>query len=267
MKAAIVGAGIGGLSAAIALALRGWEVAVYEQAPALTEVGAGVQIAPNGMRVLDALGVTPGMAQTLFEPEAIEMRVGRSGRRVFRLPMRSEAQARWGARYIHIHRADLIAALEARLNALAPGCITLGATVEGYTSASPARLRVNGAEVAADLIVGADGLHSVFRQQMLGPEQPRYTGNLAWRAVVPTEALSSPPPPTACVWVGQGCHAVTTRLRAGSMVNFVGVVETPAPSEESWRQEGDRADVAAVFGDWDASMAEVVAKAPVFHRW
>ena len=114
-KAIIVGGGIGGLSAAICLSLMGWRVRVLEQAAKISEIGAGVQISPNGVKILDKIGVMPRLEVDLFEPESIEIRMGISGRRLLDLPIKAVATHRWGARYIQIHRADLVAGLTARL--------------------------------------------------------------------------------------------------------------------------------------------------------
>ena len=266
MKAIVVGGGIGGLGTALALRLRGWEVVVLEQAPALMEVGAGLQISPNGWRVLDALGVTGHLADTVFEPEAIEMRLGASGRQVFKLPMKGYAKARWGAPFMHVHRADLQAALAARLTALAPEAVQTGCAVAQY-DANGAVVLDTGARVEGDLVVGADGLHSRLRTQMHGTDQPRYTGNVAWRAVVPMDALEKPPPPTACVWVGHKRHAVTTRLRGGRLANVVGMVEEPDPGPEGWRVEGRREDAVNDFAGWDPVISGLLAAAPVLNRW
>ncbi|MEP1963363.1 FAD-dependent monooxygenase [Tateyamaria sp.] len=270
MKALIVGGGTGGLACGIALALQGWRVSVLEQAPALTEIGAGLQISPNGFKVLQALGVTKGMQATLFEPEAMEMRMGRSGRSVFRLPLKGYAKKRWGAPFIHIHRADLVAALQSRLLDLQADAIETGCHVESYTqTADSATLTLaDGSTRAGDIAIGADGLHSVIRAQMLGPDQPRYTGNIAWRAVVPVTALGEHvPPPSACVWVGDKQHAVTTRLRAGALVNFVGMVETEERARESWDATGKRTQAQADFADWATEICTVIAKAQTLHRW
>ncbi len=270
MKALIAGAGIAGLGAAIALALRGWSVEVLEQAEALTEVGAGLQISPNGWRVLDAMGVAPLLAAQQFEPEAIEMRLGHSGARVFHLPMRGYAARRWGAPYMHIHRADLVEALRQRLSDLAPDAIRTNAEVVGYELANDGvkfDLK-NGAQVSGNIGVGADGLHSVVRSQMLGADQPRFTGNVAWRAVVPVDLLGNTvPPPTACIWAGDKRHAITTRLRAGTLVNFVGMVEQPDPGPEGWRITGDRDELARAYEGWSLPITSVIEHAQVVNRW
>lgn len=270
MKILVAGGGIGGLAAAIALLQRGHTVRVFEQAPALAEVGAGLQISANGWRVLEALGVTEAIRDTLFEPEAIEMRIGRSGRQVFSLPVRAVSRSRWGAPYVHIHRADLQNALLDRLHALSPDALRVDARMVGYTQ-DDEQVSVDladGSRHDADLLIGADGLHSTIRRQMLGPGNPRYTGNIAWRAVVPVEALgATAPPPTACIWVGDGRHAVTTRLQAGRLANFVGMVERPEPAEEGWRVEGTRAEAEADFAGWHPTIAALIAAAPRLLRW
>lgn len=270
MKALIVGGGVGGLASAIALAQRGHDVTVLEQAPALSEIGAGLQIAPNGWRVLDALGVIPLIRDTLFEPEQIEMRMGVSGRKVFGLQMRGEAERRWGAPYIHIHRADLVEALAEQLRNLAPEAIHTGVTVTGYAQSSTgvALSCGDGSEMTGDIVIGADGLHSVLRTQMLGPDAPHYTGNVAWRAVVPIDALGDhAPPPGACIWAGDKRHAVTTRLRAGTMANFVGMVEMPEPSPEGWRVVGQKADAQAAFAGWHPVVTALIDRAGTLNRW
>ena len=269
-KAIIIGGGIGGLSAAICLRLIGWQVRVLEQAPKISEVGAGVQISPNGVKILEKMGVMSLLESSLFEPDAIEILMGVSGRKLLHLPMKDAAVHRWGARYIQIHRADLIAGLTARLTKLAPDTVQVGAQAASYTH------HTNGVRVVlkdgtiehADLAVGADGIHSTIRTQMLGPDAPHFTGNIAWRALVPLAQLGNlAPPATGCIWVGCGKHAVTTRIKAGATVNFIGVVKQSVWKKEGWKTEGHKQDALADFAGWDKRILNVIQNARVLHKW
>lgn len=270
MRILIAGGGIGGLTAGLAFQKAGHEVVVLEQAPQIAEVGAGLQISPNGMKVLDALGVSARVARDAFRPRAQELRLGRSGLRIFSIPLREASQARWRGEYLHIHRADLIEALQGALRDRAPDALQLGARVSGYQAAG-AGVTVqleSGLQVSGDLLVGADGIHSAVRQQMLGPDKPRYTGNAAWRAVVPVSKLGDyPPPETACVWAGKRRHAVTYRLRRGSLANFVGVVESAEAGDESWTAVGAREQALKDFRGWNPVILRIIDEAPLLLRW
>ena len=269
-KAIIIGGGIGGLSVAICLRLIGWQVRVLEQAPKISEVGAGVQISPNGVKILENMGVMSLLESSLFEPDAIEILMGVSGEKLLHLPMKDAAVHRWGARYIQIHRADLIAGLTARLAKLAPDTVQVGAQAASYTH------HTNGVRVVlkdgtiehADLAVGADGIHSTIRNQMLGPDTPHFTGNIAWRALVPLAQLGDlAPPATGCIWVGCGKHAVTTRVKAGATVNFIGVVKQSDWKKEGWKTEGHKQDALADFAGWDKRILNVIQNARALHKW
>ena len=269
-KAIIVGCGIGGLSAAICLRLIGWRVRVLEQATEITEVGAGVQISPNGVKVLEQIGVMPFLDTVLFEPDTIEIRMGISGKKILDIPMKGLALDRWGAQYIQIHRADLISALTARLSQLQPNAIQTGAKVVSYKHI-PRGAEVTKADSTkerANLVIGADGIHSVIRDQMLGPDMARFTGNVAWRALVPLALLGDiAPPPTGCIWAGRKRHAVTTRVRAGSIVNFVGIVEQSDWQKEGWKVEGLKQDALTDFAGWDQRVLNVIEHAETLHKW
>jgi len=269
-KAIIIGGGIGGLSVAICLRLIGWQVRVLEQAPKISEVGAGVQISPNGVKILEKMGVMSLLESSLFEPDAIEILMGVSGGKLLHLPMKDAAVHRWGARYIQIHRADLIAGLTARLAKLAPDTVQVGAQAASYTHHTHG-VRVvlkDGTIEHADLAVGADGIHSTIRNQMLGPDTPHFTGNIAWRALVPLAQLGDlAPPATGCIWVGCGKHAVTTRIKAGATVNFIGVVKQSDWKKEGWKTEGHKQDALADFAGWDKRILNVIQNARVLHKW
>ncbi len=269
MKVIVSGAGIGGLSAAIALRLRGVDVHVVDQVSRIDPIGAGLQISPNGYKVLEKLGLNARIRDAVFEPEALEMRIGVTGRNVFKLPLKNYARQRWGAPYLHIHRGDLQQGLLERFRELG-GKITLNRRITGYerTGKTVSAIWDQGRE-DADLLIGADGLHSNIRAQMHGNTKPRFTGQIAWRCLVPASLYKGElPPPTACVWVGDKRHAVTTRVHAGHCVNFVGVVEVGrSDAAESWAATGGKADALADFDGFQRPIIETLEKSVVVHKW
>jgi len=277
MKVVIAGGGIGGLTAALACAHFGHEVVVCEQAKALSDVGAGIQIPPNAMKVFRALGVADRIARDAVRPSAIEMKMGRSGRSIFSVPLvdrhgESVAERTWGAPYLHIHRADYIAALRDALKACPSVSLTLGAAVTSIeqTSAMVTVTLANETQISGDLLIGADGLHSTVRTWMHGPDRPTFTGNIAWRAAVPVDLLGEDAPEaTACAWVGPGRHAVTYRLRRGRLANFVGVVEQDESMAEGWHERGTKAEALADFAGWHPAITALIKAVPddALFRW
>jgi salicylate hydroxylase len=265
----IIGGGIGGLTAALCLIDAGFGVEVYERSAALTETGAGIQISPNGIKVLERLGLNAALAKVAFRPQALEMRLGVSGTRLFAIPMRDEAERRYGAPYYHIHRADLIAALAEELSRRSPNAVRTAKTFAGFeqTGRGIAASFADGTVAEGDVLIGADGIHSRVRERLFGPESPRFTGNVAWRVVVPATKLKDLVPPTACVWVGPGRHAVTYYLRGGDLVNFVGVVERGDWQNESWTERGDKQQLAADYAGWAKPITAVIAEASECYRW
>lgn len=261
---------MGGVAAALALNRAGWDVEVLEQADDLTEVGAGIQLSPNGVRVLEALDVMPALDALVYEPEILSLRRGSSGREIFSIPIRQIAERRWGARYLQVHRADMLAALQVTLESRVPKAFRLNAKATGYSQTeSTATVHLaDGSSLDADLVVGADGIHSAIRAQMTGPDKPRYTGNFAWRSVVPMDKLGGlVPPKGGCVWAGEGKHVVTTRLRAGTLANFVGVVEQPDRTGESWSAEGSREQALKDFSGWHPIVRGLIENSENMFRW
>lgn len=270
MKIIISGAGIGGLTAALCFLHHGADVTVLERAPELGEVGAGIQVPPNAMKVFQALGLEDALADIAFRPEALEARMGRSGRELFNTPVAHAAIDRWGAPYLHIHRADYIAVLYDALRAKSPDAIHLGAEIIGYeqtANAVTAKL-AGGSHITGDVLIGSDGIHSPIRKTMLGDDKPVFTGNVAWRAVVPMDKLGDfAPRPTACVWMGAGKHCVTYRLRRGALANFVGVVERDDWTVESWNERGTKAEALNDFGGWHPTITRILNEAEELYRW
>jgi salicylate hydroxylase len=268
-KILIAGGGIAGLTAALCLIDAGHNVELFERADTLGDIGAGIQISPNGMKVLTRLGLKPALDRIAFAPEALEMRMGKSGTRLFAIPMRDEAQRRFGASYYHIHRADLIAVLSETLRARAPKAVNLGKTFAGFeqTGRGVAANFTDSSIAEGDALIGADGTHSRVRERLFGKEAPRFTGNVAWRLVVPANGLKDLVPPTACVWAGPGRHAVTYYLRGGELVNFVGVVERDDWQHESWTERGDKRDLAKDFAGWAKPITAIIERADACYRW
>jgi salicylate hydroxylase len=264
-RAIVVGAGIGGLTAALALARKGMHVTVVEQAAQLGEVGAGIQLSPNATRVLFALGLEPALAGLAFRPEAVEVRTWKRGGMLSRVPLGDAVAARFGAPYFHMHRADLIAELaeavaheariEVRLGAACARCESRERGAE-MTLASGERL-------AADLLVGADGIRSAVREALFGPERARFTGNVAWRGLVPATALASADVrPVAGLWMGPGAHFVHYYVRGGALLNFVGIVERSDWHDESWTARGEKRDLLRDFSGWHPTVRAMVESAP-----
>ncbi|HVY89941.1 MAG TPA: FAD-dependent monooxygenase [Hyphomonadaceae bacterium] len=267
MKIIVAGAGIGGLSAAIALSKAGFEVEVLERAGVLREIGAGLQLSPNAMKALDALGCAEAAEAVSSEPEALELRIGRTGAKVFSIPAGKAARKRYGAPYLHVHRADLVEVLR-RAAEFAGARILLGARVAAYVREGE-ELRIgldNGTITTADLLVGADGIRSTVRKQMLGDDHARFTGTVAWRILAPAAACPELPH-SAVVWCGPRKHAVTYRIRKDELINFVGVIEEADWREESWDQTGDPAQLIQAFKGWDERVLKVMGRAQSCHRW
>ena len=267
MKVLIAGGGIGGITAALCLLEAGHDVTVFERNLALTTVGAGIQISPNGVKVFERLGLKSELDAIAFRPQALEMRLGRSGMKLFSIPMREEAVRRYGAPYYHIHRADLLSILS---NTLPTRALHLGKEIASLTQSGDAVTVTfaDGSKAWGDLLIGADGIHSSVREQLFGPDAPRFTGKFAWRLVVPASSLpENLIPPTACIWVGPGRHAVTYYLRRGELINFVGVVERSGWQNESGTERGDIKDLAADFALWSNPITSLIAQASEAHRW
>ena len=270
MKAIISGGGIGGLTAALCFLHQGAEVTLFERASELSDIGAGIQVPPNAMKVFEALGVDDLLAENGFFPEAIEARMGLSGTELFTIPLADTAVKRWGSPYLHVHRADLISVLENALRARCPDAIHLNSDVTGYTQNAD-RVTVHladGRELSGDVLIAGDGIHSTVRETMLGPEKPVFTGNVAWRTVVPIDKLGTlAPRPTACAWMGPGKHCVTYRLRRGTLANLVGVVERDDWTTESWTERGTTEQAMADFAGWHPTILKILSEAKDLYRW
>lgn len=267
---AIAGGGIGGLCAALCFARRGHRVSVLEQAGEVGEVGAGIQLSPNAMHVLCWLGLEQPLHEVACEPLMVSLRHHRSGRAMLQQPLNPMCRQRYGASYLHIHRADLIRVLHDAARD-AGVSLYMSRQVIGYRQDGERVLVrcADGNEHEADLLVGADGIHSAVRAQMLGEENPRYTGQVAWRGTVPAAALAGINLPMhAHMWLGPGRHFVAYYLRRGELLNFVAIEERPGVwTEESWNIRGDMDDVRRAFADWDPAIEQILRAGEHCHLW
>ena len=268
MHIIIVGAGLGGLSAAALLLEAGHRVRVLEQSSQLGEVGAGIQVSANAMKVLEHLGVRALVEPLAVRPQAFEFRRFDNGDLLHTIPLGTAHEERHGSPYFQLHRSDLHAALVRTVQALDPSAIELGARVMGLQekdgqvavsieSASGLRRTEHG-----DLVVGADGIRSVVREHLGLVDRPTPTGQVAWRCTVPTERV----PPhlrtdvVSTVWCGPANHAVTYYLRSGSLINFVGCVESDA-DEESWTARRPWAELDAQYQGWHPMVRAIIEQA------
>lgn len=256
----VVGGGIGGLAAALALAQRGAVVTVLEQAPKITEIGAGLQISPNGWRVLQALGLADALAATSPRSMAVHLRDFRRGARVFSMPL-SRPDQPWHL----VHRADLVAVLHDAARA-AGVTIRLGARVEAVEPGpSVTTLRLaDGTVEAHGLTLAADGLHSPARAVLNPKSRPFFTGQVAWRCLVPVETET---PPEAHVFMGPGRHLVRYPLRDGRLVNIVAVEERDDWAAEGWHHRDDPANLARAFVDFCPELRALLDRAQDVHLW
>jgi salicylate hydroxylase len=249
----IVGAGIGGLTAAAVLLQRGHRVRVYEQAPALGEIGAGIQISANASRVLHGLGLEEALGRTAVTPTAQQFRLYHSGDLVQEIPLGAAHERSHGAKYYHLHRADLHAVLAARVRELDPDAVVLRAAAERFTETRDSiTVRfANGTSASGEVLIGADGIKSAIRAQIVGPTQAEFTGYVSWRAIVPSSRLPADYMERVSTnWMGPNAHVIVYYLRRGELVNFVGLVEDETWLEESWTVKAPWERLKADFAPW-----------------
>ncbi len=263
MDIVIIGAGLGGLAAAACLLQRGHRVRVFEQAAQLGEVGAGIQMSANAVKVLDHLGLRAQVEATAVRPLAFEFRRYDSGELLHRIPLGAAHEQAHGAPYFQLHRADLHRALQQAVQALDPQAISLEARVAAIEEDSGSvTVHFDGGRppAQAELLVGADGIRSVVRRHVVGVDRPRFTGQVAWRCLLPIERID-PALRTdivSTIWCGPRNHAVMYYLRQARVLNFVGCVERDNDEEESWTVRRPWSELDEDYRGWHPQVRAVI---------
>ena len=268
-KVAIVGGGIGGLVLALALRERGISFEVYEQAEELREIGAAVALSANGTRELRRLGLGEQVEAVSVVPSALVIRRWDSGEIIADHPIGRAAtyEAAFGAPYYGVHRVALLQALGERL---ANERVNLGRRCVGIDErGSGAELRfANGSTVTADLVVGADGVHSVIRPHVVGKVRGRFSGTVGYRGLVPVEAMPSLPDPTPLqFWAGPRRHLLHYAIDGGRTVNFLAVVRVPEWTADTWMEACEVNDAVQAYEGWHPAVTEMVGATNVGARW
>ncbi len=275
LRVVVVGAGIGGLAAAGALRKLGCEVQIFERSAELGEVGAGLQIGPNGVKVLRALGLDDTLAGLAFEPTQIVSLAWDDAHLRFREPLKGVAANKFGAPYITAHRADLHQLLQQKLPESAIHLNAHCARVESHLDQAVATF-ADGRQIEADVIVGADGIRSTVREAMFGAAPARYTEQMGWRGIVSIGDVPTNVGPGRSVpidrseyvgWIGPTGHVICYPIRGGALYNlFVGRVSTQW-AEESWTVPSSREEMLASFAGWNEALLGMLDKIEHVFKW
>jgi len=275
MKVIIAGAGIGGLTAALALLRQGIDVQVLEQATELREVGAGVQLSPNATRTLFKLGLNEALLSLACVASGKQIRLWNSGQSWTLFDLGTESMERYGYPYVTMHRMDLQGVLASAVSKLQPNAVRLGAKCVAVTQDEPdvpgGQVRVklaDGEIVTGDVLVGADGVHSKVRASLFGDGPAVFSGCRAWRGVISADKL----PAHLCGsqafnWVGPGAHVIHYPLRGGELINFVGIVEKDDWQVESWAVQGRVEDCLADFEGWHEDVQTFIGALETPFKW
>jgi salicylate hydroxylase len=270
MNICIIGAGLGGLSAALALLQKGFRVTVLEQAAALGEIGAGVQLGPNAVGVLYRMGLQAPLEQVTCETLGKRVRLWNTGQTWPLFDLGTVAREMYGYPYLTVHRADLHRVLVDAVRALQPEALVLNAKLHRLqTRSDGVSLHLADGRVwEVDAVIGADGVHSMVRAALFGDDAPRESGVMAWRGVIDASKLPAHMrEPYGTNWVGPGAHVVQYPLRQGALMNFVGAIEGTHWTVESWSERGTREECLADFEGWHEEVQAMIQAIDVPYKW
>ena len=272
-KILIAGAGIGGLTAALACLKRGFDVEVYEQAAELKEAGAGLQVSANGTRALYELGVGAALKHLSCEVASKEYRLWNTGEAWKLYDLGAESVARYGYPYFTVYRPDLLAVLADAVRAIKPGAIHLDARSTGFEADDGGvtlLMERGGVRQTArgDVLIGADGVHSSIRQALFGADQPTFTGIMVWRGVIAMEQLPAHLRRMVGLnWLGFGKHVVNYPLHGGRLMNFVAVTERSDWQVESWSVRGTTEECLADYPGWHDDIQTMIKAIDAPYKW
>jgi salicylate hydroxylase len=269
-RIAVIGGGIGGLTTALALLARGLDVEVFEQSARLGELGAGIQISPNGTRILHALGLEQALSAIAVMPVRKEIRHWRTGRTWNWYDLGATTQQRYGFPHVLLHRGDLHAVLVDAVRRLKPDAIHLTSRCTNVVQNDQhAEVRFeNGETMRAACVIGADGIHSKIRERLFGPSRPEFTGCVAWRAVVPMRQLPAGVATMVSTnWLGPRGHLLHYPIRGGELMNFLSMVERDDWQVESWTVQGTMAELANDFSGWHADVQAIIQNIDTPYKW
>ena len=266
----IAGAGIGGLTAALSLLERGFRVSVFERVSELKEIGAGFHCTPNGSRVLYGLGLGPAIDKVAVRLADRDIKLWNTGRTWQLAGHGSDSEKRYGAPYLCFHRGDLHSILVEAVRRRQPDAIRVGTRVTGCAQDSGGvKLQIeNSPEIEADALVGADGVHSIVRKTLFGPDNAVFTGEIAWRGLIPIRSL--PERMQGMVtsnWIGPHGSVSVYPVRAGTLVNFVGLVERDDWRVESWIEQGETDECVRDFRGWHEDIHLMIRKIEQPFKW
>ena len=260
-EVAIIGAGIGGLTAALALQHRGIGVHIYEQSSRLGEIGAGLHLSPNGMKVLYGLGLDEEIEAIRFQPESIALRHFETGEPFFEYSFTGAFIETFSAPFYGFHRADLHKMLLDAVKRNDANCISVSKRLtalaedqDGVTLSFE-----DGREAREHVVIGADGVHSTVRTLLHSDPNARFTGHVAYRGMVSVNDLEpNLVEPKMNLWAGPGAHVVAYYVRGGELLNYVALTEEDGWETESWTTQADKADLAAQFKDWNPTVQTII---------
>jgi len=269
-RVVVIGGGIGGLTTALALLKRGLDVEVFEQAARLGEVGAGIQISPNGTRILYALGLQEALRGIQVTPLRKELRHWRTGKTWNWYDLGATTHQRYGFPHVLLHRGDLHAMLVEAVRGLKPHAIRLAMRcIDIAQSGDHADVRFDSGEtVPAAFVIGADGIHSKVRECLFGPSEPEFTGCVAWRAVVPMRQLPADVATMVSTnWLGPHGHLLHYPIRGGELMNFLSMVERDDWQVESWTVQVTTSELANDFPGWHPDVQTIIRNIETPYKW